>query len=122
MIYSVPVFLEHRGNVALLRDLPSNTIHWSMLCPSNLLPESDDFSVPTNSTHGKLVASASTPPNWNDSWLRHIPLIGKAIVCGMNISRYDVTLEQVADFIASDLESGEDRYVGFPVGVIDPSK
>lgn len=78
--------------------------------------------MPTKGTRGKLVANGMTPPGWQDSWLKHIPLIGKSIVAGMNASRYEVTLEQVADFIASDLESGDDHFVGMSVGVIDPSK
>ena len=39
----------------------------------------------------------------------------------MNASRYDTTLEQVAEFIANDLASDESPWIGMPVGVIDPS-
>lgn len=40
----------------------------------------------------------------------------------MNARRYETTLEQNADFIASDLESYESRWSGMTVGVIDGSK
>jgi hypothetical protein len=40
----------------------------------------------------------------------------------MNAGRYTTTLEQNADFIASDLESYESRWSGTAVGVIDGSK
>jgi hypothetical protein len=59
---------------------------------------------------------------WQDSWLKYIPLIGKSIVAAMNASRYDVTLEQCADFIANDLETLESPYIGSAVGIIDASK
>jgi nucleoside-diphosphate-sugar epimerase len=118
----VPIFLEHRQNFRLLKSLPPNTVDWSMLCPSNMVPESSDVSVPTKPTRGKLVANATNLPLWQDSWVKHIPLIGRSIVCGMNAPRYKTTLEQNADFIASDLESYESQWIGNRVGVIDGSK
>jgi hypothetical protein len=93
-----------------------------MLCPSNMSPESSEISVSTKLQHGKLVASAGTPPKWNDSWIKHIPLLGKTYLCATNAARYDTTLEQAGDFIASDLESLESPWVGTTVGIIDPSK
>lgn len=83
-----------------------------------MTPEQSDVVVPMKSAHGKLVANATTPPLWHDSWLKHIPLIGKPIVCAMNASRYETTLEQNADFIAEDLESYDSRWSGVTVGVI----
>ena len=93
-----------------------------MLCPANMTSESSDFSVPTKLLHGKLIANAATPPLWQDSWIRHIPLIGRTVVCAMNAGRYQTTLEQNADFIASDLESYESRWSGTTVGIIDGLK
>ncbi|KAF2093395.1 NAD(P)-binding protein [Rhizodiscina lignyota] len=118
----IPIFLEHRQNIRLLKSLPSNTVDWSMLCPSTMTPESSDLSVPTKASQGKLIATAGTPPLWQDSWLKFVPLIGKILVAAMNASRYETTLEQSAEFIASDLESYESRWIGMRVGVIDGSK
>jgi hypothetical protein len=84
-----------------------------------MVPESANFSVPTRSLSAKLDAAANLPPRWKDSWLRHLPLLGKVIVCGMNASRYKTTLEQNADFIAADLEEGSSKWFGCAVGVID---
>jgi hypothetical protein len=105
IINSVPIFLEHRQNIALLRSLPANTIDWSMLCPSTMTPE-----------------SASTPPLWKHSWVGAIPLIGRTLLSAMNAGRYVTTLEQNAEFIAGDLEMRESRWSGVTVGVIDGSK
>ena len=53
--------------------------------------------------------------------MKYIPLIGKTLMCAMNASRYTTTLEQAADFIASDLETYESRWSGVTVGIIDAS-
>ena len=92
-----------------------------MLCPSTMTPESSDNKVPTTTSHGRLVANATTPPLWQDSWIKYIPLIGRPVLCAMNASRYVTTLEQNAELIASDLESYESRWSGVTVGVIDGS-
>lgn len=93
-----------------------------MLCPNWMIPESPNVSLPGTSPKETLAASAGTPPQWQDSWMRHIPLIGKTIVSGMNASRYKTTLEQNADFIASDLGDGNSEWKGQAVGVISRSK
>ncbi|KAG9778902.1 hypothetical protein ABEF93_002228 [Exophiala dermatitidis] len=118
----VPIYLEHRQNFRLLKSLPPNSIDWSMLCPSTMVPESSDITVPTRLSRGKAVANAMTPPNWKRSWLGYIPLIGKPLVCAMNAPRYETTLEQNADLIAADLETYESPYSGKTVGIIDGSK
>jgi len=118
----IPVYLEHRQNLHLLKTLPPNTVEWSMLCPAVMTPESSDINVPTKTPQARLIANAASPPSWQDSWLGYIPLIGKSIVCGMNFPRYETTLEQNAEFVASDLESYESRWSGTTVGVIDGSK
>lgn len=93
-----------------------------MLCPSTMTPESSEIHVPTESSQGKLIANATTPPAWQESWIKYIPLIGNTLWCAMNASRYYTTLEQNADFIASDLETYDSRWSGVTVGVIDASK
>lgn len=54
--------------------------------------------------------------------MKHIPFIGKIIIIGMNSSRYETTLEQNADFIASDLSNANSEWQGQAVGVISSSK
>jgi hypothetical protein len=54
--------------------------------------------------------------------MRHIPFIGKTIVSGMNASRYKTTLEQNAEFIASDIGGAESEWRGQAVGVITKSR
>lgn len=87
-----------------------------------MTPESTELKVPTESSHAKLVANATTPPLWNESWVKNIPLIGMAIWAVMNFSRYETTLEQNAELIAGDLENPESPFIGVRVGIIDGSK
>jgi hypothetical protein len=93
-----------------------------MLCPNWMIPESPDVSLPGTAPKDALIASAGMPPQWQNSWMRHIPLIGKTIVSGMNASRYKTTLEQNAEFIASDLSNENSEWKGQAVGVITGSK
>ena len=93
-----------------------------MLCPATMVPASPNIVVPTKTLPSKLIANGGTPPLFNDSWLKYIPLIGKPLVAGMNASRYTTTLEQAADFIAGDLEEAESRWIGTTVGIIDAPK
>lgn len=66
-----------------------------------------------------LVARATTPPLWKTSWIDSLPVIGRFLTIVMNASRYTTTLEQNAEFIASDLEERESQWIGKAVGVID---
>jgi len=87
-----------------------------------MVPKSSDLSVPTKTPQGKLVAKAATPPLWKESWIRSVPLIGKLLSIAMNASRYETTLEENAEFIATDLESYESHWSKMTVGVIDGAK
>ncbi|WPH01288.1 Hypothetical protein R9X50_00412600 [Acrodontium crateriforme] len=118
----LPIFREHRINYQLLQELPPNTVDWTMLCPSTMVPESSDFSVPTKSSYARLTGNARTPPQWQDSWIKHIPFIGRTLLAGMNAGRYTTTLEQNADFIAADLETVDSQWSCTTVGIIDGSK
>ena len=93
-----------------------------MLCPNWMIPEYADVQLPGRAPKDTLEAKADTPPQWNDSWMRHVPLVGKTIVSGMNASRYKTTLEQNAEFIASDLGNADSEWKGQAVGVITKSK
>lgn len=93
-----------------------------MLCPNWMIPEYPDVQLPGIAPRDTLVAEAGTPPQWNDSWMRHIPFIGKTIISGINASRYKTTLEQNAEFIASDLGNGESVWKGQAVGVISRAR
>jgi len=110
---------------------------WSMLCPNWMVPERSEGQVsergevpevssPKTTPRSPLIASAGTPPLWQDSWLKHIPLIGRTLVSAMNAGRYQTTLEANAEFIAKDLEvgggAGGSEWVGKAVGVVSAER
>ncbi|KAK6432854.1 hypothetical protein LTR95_010977 [Oleoguttula sp. CCFEE 5521] len=119
---SLPIFREHVGNLALLKSIPSGTVEWSMLCPMTMVPETENVAFPLKSSRGKLVAIRDIPPNFNNSVLKYIPLIGGTLHLMTNASRYETSLEQNADLIAEDLETRESKFIGAAVGIIDPAR
>lgn len=93
-----------------------------MLCPQTMTAESPQVSLPGTMPKEELIASAGIPPRWKESWMKHIPFIGKIIIIGMNSSRYETTLEQNADLIAKDLSNANSEWKSQAVGVISSSK
>jgi hypothetical protein len=84
-----------------------------------MIPESES---PTTTKLPKLVASAEVPAQWRKSWLAYIPFIGKPVVAAIHAMRSTVTLEQSADFMATDLEAVESPWIGKRVSTIDASR
>lgn len=118
----VPVYLTHKVDLALLQSLPTGAMRWTMLCPSVMTPASQNLGLPAHGKKNGLIAKARTLPEWQDSWVKHIPLLGNFLWCGLNASRYSTTLEDNAEFIADDLDKGTDEWVGQKVGVIEAAK
>lgn len=69
-----------------------------------------------------LVAAKDKPAGFRDFYISWIPFLGPLITTVGNAGRYNTTLEDCADFIAADLKSGENTYVGHRVGVYDAGK
>lgn len=70
----------------------------------------------------RLLAAADTPPDWQHTFLEKIPLLGPLAGIFRNAPRYGTTLEDCADFIASDLKTPDSIYVGHRVGIIEQTK
>ena len=68
-----------------------------------------------------LKANADTPPDWQHSMFRGIPFIGPVWNVLGNGMRYNIKLEDCAEFIASHLEEN-DKFVGKRVGLIEAVK
>ena len=113
------VFHEHGPNFKVLQEVPQETLRWSMLCPSQMIPASSDFGVPTATARARLVAQANTPPGWTDRWVKHLPLLGTLLQIAMGAGSYRTSLEDNAEFIANDLALRSDEWLGQKVGVIE---
>lgn len=68
-------------------------------------------------TRHSLVLRADEPPAWVDSWIKNIPFVGDYLSLLLVIPQYTTELEDVADFLAEDLESGSTEWVGRKVGM-----
>jgi hypothetical protein len=65
----------------------------------------------------RLVLKADEPPGWVDHWVRSVPLVGRYLNLLMVVPQYTTELEDVADFLAEDLESKSMDWVGKKVGM-----
>ena len=85
-----------------------------------MTPTSQTIALLETPRGNSLSASADVPPHWQNSYFHGIiPFVGPLISALGNAPRYGTKLEDNADFIAADLESGDARFVGKRVGVFD---
>ena len=87
-----------------------------------MLPASKNIEPLTAPRGNPLLVAKDEPACFQDFYISWIPFFGPLITTVGNAWRYNTTLEDCADFIAADLESGESAFVGRGVGVIDSGK
>lgn len=116
------MFTEHALTYALLSTKPAENLEWSMLCPSVMEAAEPSAALLAAPRGNSLSAAADMPPNWQDSYFGFIPFLGPMICTMGNFMRYNTKLEDCADFIAADLETGDRKFVGHRVGVIETGK
>ncbi|RDW77832.1 hypothetical protein BP6252_05885 [Coleophoma cylindrospora] len=113
---SVPLFPEHRVNWKLIEKTNKEDVSWSLMCPSNMVPEPTPMSL--EERRGNLVAGADKPPAWRRTWLDRIPVLGGFLGVAAQMAAYEIPLEGCADFLASDLEKGlNSEYIGHRVSL-----
>ncbi|RDW61667.1 hypothetical protein BP5796_11559 [Coleophoma crateriformis] len=101
---SVPLFPEHRGNWKLIEKTSKEDIAWSLMCPSNMVPEPTPMSP--EERRGNLMAGADKPPGWRRTWLDRIPVLGGFLSVATHMGGYEIPLEGCTEWLASDLEKG----------------
>ena len=63
--------------------------------------------------HHNLGLKAMSPPAWENTWVMWVPLIGVFLnLWVVLLKQYMTRYEDVADFLAEDLESGSEVWVG----------
>ena len=67
-------------------------------------------------THN-LTLAGGIPPEWKDSWVRHVPLVGEFFNLLMAVPAYTTDLEDVANLLAKDLETKGSPWEGIKVGM-----
>ena len=93
-----------------------------MCCPGAMAPAEKEITALASPRGNKLKAGADVPPDWQHSMFRGIPLVGTLWDVFGNALRYNIKLEDCADFIAADLEAGEEKFVGKRVALIEVAK
>lgn len=70
-----------------------------------------------------LVLKATSPPAWEDSWVKLIPFIGVFLnLWVVVLGQYKTKYEDVVDLLAEDLETGNGEWIGMKVGIKDKAK
>ncbi|WVF72554.1 hypothetical protein IAT40_007371 [Kwoniella sp. CBS 6097] len=131
MIYDyLPIFPDHPPNYRLLQSTSASSLNWSALCAFQMYPAKPldptspssedglDLAREAQAHRQTVVGAADSPPKWT-STLAWIPFIGSYLNIMANTQRYGTTLEQLVEFIVSDLDQGVDsEYSRRRVGII----
>lgn len=109
---------HHRETAEAVNRTSTNDVRWSLLCVAMMKPESEKIDVLEKPYGNNLSLEKDRPPIWQDHWIRYVPFIGVyANLWLVVLGQYETKLEQVADFIAADLENAESTYIGAFVGM-----
>ena len=114
----MPMFPEHRENLALIQMQEVENIAWSLFCASQLTPKHREAQIPApdDCSAANVMASVDSPPEWRDI-LAWVPLIGPYLNILSQAAGYATSLEDPLDFIAADFEKGiQSVFIGKRVG------
>lgn len=115
----MPMFPEHRENLALIQKQDEDNIAWSLFCANQMSPKHSEprIPAPADCLAANVIARADSPPEWRDT-LKWVPLIGGYLNVFGLAGGYATTLEDPLDFIATDFEKGlQSEFVGKRVGL-----
>ncbi|KAL8850867.1 MAG: hypothetical protein Q9221_004180 [Calogaya cf. arnoldii] len=115
---SFPLFKEHGQTLDCISSKPKDHMIWSLLAPSAMIPASKEITLLDALRGNPLLARNDMPADWSPSFLSGVPYIGMLADIMKNMMRYNTSLEDCADFIASDLTKGESEHEGHKVGII----
>ncbi|EPE25898.1 NAD(P)-binding Rossmann-fold containing protein [Glarea lozoyensis ATCC 20868] len=120
----LPLYREDVHKLSLLES--SKHLTWSCLCPGNMTPRSKAVSEVKDHVEKQrelkgLLASISVPAGWKTSILRKMPLCGGYLDVFSNLLslRNSVHFEDVAEFIAGELENPNQLYIRKKIGLIE---
>lgn len=114
----VPVFPEHRENVAMVRRQGGEDIAWSLFCAAGMSARHKEvaFPAPDDSSAGNVVAGADAPPEWSKT-LQWVPLVGPYLNILSQAGGYATSIEDPVDFVAADFGKGlKSEFIGKRVG------
>jgi hypothetical protein len=114
-------YAQHDSTRAVIEAIPVEDLHWSLLAVSMMSPANPNqgpFEPISKIRPNGLLVGSTTPPGWSDHWLGRVPFVGHFLnILRTIIVDYSARYESVADFLAEDLESGGDRWLGQKVAL-----
>ena len=114
---------HHRGTERVLAKVETGRLEWSLLCVALMKPRSQTVDLLVGPQRHGLVVGVGKPPEWRDSWVRWVPVVGVYLNLLPVILSYGTMLEDVADLLAEDFDRGEEsEFVGQLVGFKDIGK
>jgi putative NADH-flavin reductase len=103
----LPMFPEHRKNLALVQTSEEADIAWSLFCASGMTPKHKEARIPApdDCSADNVVAKADSSPEWRNT-AKGVPLIGIYLNILLQAGGYATSVEDPVDFIAADFEKG----------------
>jgi hypothetical protein len=117
---------QHEATRNIVEAVPLSDLCWSLLAiammhPSN--PKQGLFEPLDAPKHHDLLVKATSPPSWEKTWLGSVPVIGPYLnVYYVGAVLYRTKYEAVADFLAEDLETVSEEWIGKKVGLKEKRK
>lgn len=112
---------QHDATRAVIEAIPTAKLRWSLIAVSWMVPANPKqgaFQPLEAPRQHNLLVGATNPPGWKDTWIGRIPIIGPYINWFYMLTvEYKAEYESVADFLAEDLENGNDEWIGKRVAV-----
>jgi len=121
-----PAYAQHEATRQVVESVPVSDLRWSLICVAMMKPGNQNqgvFQLLDAPRHHNLVLKATSPPAWENTRVILIPLIGVFLNLWVVLfEQYTTTYEDVADFLAEDLESGTEEWIEMRVGMKDKNK
>ncbi|KAE9365979.1 hypothetical protein N431DRAFT_472553 [Stipitochalara longipes BDJ] len=117
---------QHQATRDVVEAIPIQDLKWLLLAVAQMSPANRKqglFEPLDAPQYHDLLLEATSSPGWEKTWLSSIPLIGlflHAVYCGLVPFR--TKYEDVADFLAEDLEKGDSQWIGRKVGMKEKSR
>jgi hypothetical protein len=113
----------HQVTEDVLVEIPQSKLRWTLLCVAWMYPKSKKIVELCAPQQHRLIMQAGTPPDWQDSWVRSIPVLGIYLNLFPVMKSYSTYLEDVADLIAEHLEAeNQAKWAGEIVGMKSVAK
>lgn len=123
-LYSCPRWFigVHTATKNVIEPILIEDLRWSLICVTKMYPANPKetmFDLLKAPRGHSLLLKHTSPPAWEYTWMFKIPWIGPILnLWYLILVEYNTILEDVADFIAGDLESGSSsEWVGKKVGM-----